>query len=415
MSAQEVICHLLSQSARISIFVVPPSTLPKRNGYWFELKVTRHGSSSSDNSIFVKPNVDDWKIYGKAIQQSSSADSLAISNWRLEGSTPITPYILPWKCLHTFFDSAKRNKSIRTLIFSWPVITSVSPCHLQYFFQMNPSFQHLSLFCANNNTLFTRVHSSHLERSLRNVNRYTIHIESMSFENGCHDLLFRAACMAKKVWIACADTTHIVATSSALGDRNNKWRTLNMNITRESGMSINPLTAETTIISALRTNNQLEEIFVCGYDIEQLFCSKNSIKDCSNLLCNRSSISSIINSNHSLQKIKVQCTLYSSYLNCDRSLKEYLKLNQSHNKNQVVHYKIMHHFFNESTNLDCLNNFSLSIIAVLLGSSAPKKHNAVFNIIKKFPELSNVSDRVNTSNARCVLSQNWGWKKQRTN
>ena len=187
------------------------------------------------------------------------------------------PYILPWKCLYTFFDSAKRNKSIQTLIISWPVITSVSPCHLQFFFQMNPSFQHLSLFCANNNnTLFTTVHSYHLDRSLSNVNRYTIHIESMSFENGCHDRLFRAACMAKKVWIACADTTHIEATSSALGDRNNKWRTLNMNITRESGMLIDPLTAETTIISALRTNNQLEEMCVCGYDIEQLFCSKKS-------------------------------------------------------------------------------------------------------------------------------------------
>ena len=433
MTSVHKICSKISISEELEIFVIPFSCrgdLTKA----FELRAINAHQDMSKTFITTS-DVNDWEHFGRAVQQSNTISKLNISLWRFRrGTSPITSDIPHGNCLTAFFNLVKFNRSISTFCINMLIITAIPFSDLNFFFKNNPAFHGLHL---GSSGVITREHSAHLERSLNDIDtHYKLNIGVV---NGSPEHVLRAGGMASElvhvlhavrmaseVFIKCVDNTQIEAITLTLGDPLTRWRMLFIYLSQESDTRMDLDTAGTAIIRALRTNHHLQELYAIHDNDDTrrpVFTSNNSMEGFSNLLCNNSSLQSVIDSNHSLRKIGVEHQI--GVDDMFEGVKEYLNLNQNPNKNQVIHYKIMHHFLNsinnvaslnvlnDSKNVNCLNNIPLHKVALLLGSSAPNKCTAVFNIIRKIPELCDVPDRCSVLDGRDVTSRKDTGKKRR--
>jgi hypothetical protein len=145
------------------------------------------------------------------------------------------------------------------------------------------------------------------------------------------------------------------------------------------------------------THSNLRELTLSlGDGFDPSFRTSFDTSDCLDsmkLLCNVSTIESIYNSNHMLQKIDVQGHELSAFAT------KCLELNENEDKAQVVRHKILRFYFTGQYDVSPFVSMPLSVLPEVISQIKGKKKkrmSAIYRLLRCIPELCNISAREST-------------------
>jgi hypothetical protein len=133
------------------------------------------------------------------------------------------------------------------------------------------------------------------------------------------------------------------------------------------------------ILASLVGNSHLQELCLDNFEVSENRFDK--------LLCDISSIESIANSNHTLEKIM-------QFGGPSRFARQCLGLNKNTNKAEVIRNKIFGFYFVEDFDVSPFLSMAVSVLPEVLSQiKRTNKLPAIYKLLRCLPELSNVSDR----------------------
>jgi hypothetical protein len=113
--------------------------------------------------------------------------------------------------------------------------------------------------------------------------------------------------------------------------------------------------------------------------------------DSNKLLCDVSSVNSIINSNHALLQLEVSGHTPSTLA------EQCLDLNHNMDKNKVIRDKILQFYFVGEFDVSLFSSMAVSVIPVIMSQiEGEDRQYALFRLLQWIPDLCNVSERTSS-------------------
>ena len=330
-------------------------------------------------------NVAGWRRYGKSIKTNNTVKYFSCSGGR-DGFSPEAA-----QCLQVFFEELKENTSIEKITFSHAFSTAISALDLRYFFQNN--LRRISLHDYGHS--ITLAQSAHLSAALRDIDFEDILITCGHgiFSNEAFEQLLSACRKVKMLTLLELKENDLFTTvATMLQDPNVSIKCIALFCGNSNNFDVER--AEDELLAGLTQNSNMKVLRVSNLFKEDAARACTKIK---NMLCNTTSLESVRQSNHTLEKIN------SGHFENELQANKYLELNKIFNKRKVVQTKLMKYYF--SRHVDVLSqdqttnpirpiaNMPHGLLAEILGIDVPGKQSAVFNILKCIPELCDVSGR----------------------
>ena len=329
-----------------------------------------------------------WRRYGRSIKTSSRVKFLRCF-LRAEEIIPEAA-----QCLQAFFKKLKENTSINKLILDIALITaiSISAHDLRYF------FQNKRLVYLGSEHQITSVQSAHLATALRDVylNGLTIYNGSPGTLSSDEALIISVCHKVEKLNLfRLNENDHITAVAELLRDPTSLIQEIKLRMLKRGEFDrFDVERAEGELLASLTRNSKLKVMVVQNLFVEDIERVCLKIK---NLLCDTTSLTSVCQSNHTLETIVIENDTKL------QAVEEYFALNKIPNKRKVIRCKLMKYYFSRHVDLSSpdqstnpirpIANMPLGLLTELIGFDASDKQSAVFNILKCIPELCDVSGR----------------------
>ena len=347
-----------------------------------------HLNPSGSHNIFdTDMDVANWRRYGNLVKTNKTVRDIQLGYSIFNEIDEINPEAV--HCIEAFFEGLKDNTTIESIYLAIDFGTTIPPLAVRHFFQNNKSLKSVKL-CSSPIHSVSPEQSRHLSTALRDIPLKKLHISCSFINNGSVEQILSACRKVKQLWMCSPGTpfANFMYTSlaEAIRDPTTKWRELSVNcVNPNHNRNLDVQRAENDIISSLAQNAELKTLKLHG-----LFERSASVKRFASLLCNTTSIESILQSNHTLENIEVIKT---------RALRkycqQYLEINKTRDKRKVAQIKVMRYYLRRKFEASPLPSMPLAVLPRVLGIDVPKRYKctAVFNILKGIPELCNVSSR----------------------
>ena len=350
---------------------------------------TREGSLSNVRNLWefdmhdFEIDVRTWREYGQSVKRSKTIKSLHLTI-EIHGAPDRLIDITPERaqCFRAFFEKAKGNQSILWIKFDMRLITAVSPLDLGYFIENNKSLSSVELW---GSCPVSRAQSAHVFTALLDKPLNSIWIECFFVDNGAYEQILLACKKVNSLSVRfCSRNYYFFAALAATDTDVGEYLLPDLDIER----------AEDETLAILNQNVTLQMLSVPG-----LFSGIEAEGRFINLLCNTSSIESVCQSNHILQRLDVSSHAVQNHC------RQYLELNAIPDKRKVVQLKVMKYYLSQHFDASPLPNMPLVALPRVLGISidVPKRYkcsvpnrykcSAIFNILKSTPQLFEASSR----------------------
>jgi hypothetical protein len=250
--------------------------------------------SSNEGDVFDDPDV--WRRLGSAIKSNPTLQSFGIDYGEGIMGLIQSDHPLAAACLEAFYDELKDNKSIEDLHLN--EIDLVLPMfNLGYFLQQNTSMKYLKLGkLMRQDGLMTREQGHVMASALRDVELECLNIEDLRFVNNneaFHEIV--SACTRVNnlaVRVRFTENSQVAAIASLLRDPNALLQTLTI---AGHGPRDGVNFCRREIAASLVGNIKLKSLYMSGGAPMDIF---------DNLLCDSSSLTTICDSNHTLERIR---------------------------------------------------------------------------------------------------------------
>ena len=354
----------------------------------------RRKSGASHTIYDTDMDVANWRRYGNLVKTNKTVEGLMCI---VGGRGDIQLNEVPFDeinhetahCLEAFFERLKDNTTIEEILLDPDLSTKIPPLALRHFFQNNKRLEWVGLFSSTDGDSISPQQSIHLSTVLRDIPLKTLHIGCRFINNGSIEHILSACRRVNVLWMN-RDRHHqflydnyvFTALAEVLRDPTTKWQELCVQCINNP--SLDAQRAENDILSSLTQNAQLKTL-----KVYHLFQGDEAVECFASILCDATSIESILQSNHTVEAIRVDAHAVQDPCH------QYLELNKNLDKRKVAQIKIMQYYLSKKFEASPLPSMPLAVLPQVLGIDVPKRHKctAVFNIFKGIPELCNVSSR----------------------
>ena len=329
-------------------------------------------------------DIDGWRQYGRSIQRSNRIKELWL---QLDGRHVDSVSSEARRCLRAFFHEMKDNKSILAFLFDPNMITAVSDSDLRYFLQNNHNLAEVDFW---GNRPISLEQATYISNALRDIpiKKLSSRCNNFFTNNGAFEPILSACRNVTKLCLRLQENYQCTALAAFLRDPSTLLQELYLERVNQLP-DFDVERAERELVAGLLHNSKLKIFKVDG-----LFGGGGAMECFKNLLCDTSSLDSVIQSNHTLQNIQIINLDYEEAMEWEEKCQPYYNLNKNPNKDTVIRCKIMQFYLSgDNFNPSSLANMPLGVLAQILGMNVPKKQSAMFNILKSVSELCAVSSR----------------------
>ena len=331
-----------------------------------------------------------WKCYGEAVKNSDSVLHLSISRESRRGGANISNECLVFDCLRTFFDRARCNKSIRSLNLNLSLSTKVPPEQFQFLFENNQRLIVLVLNCEESENVTSNEYSIHVSKMLEKKNNIeNIYLSGHHVDDESFDRILTAGKEANAIRVECNKEFNYICIFRALSRPQTQWKRLVLKMNSIQGVNIEDIQA--SLAQTLALNEHLIRLTIIGDNSLRPFCGDVTVDSFRKLLCNKTSLRSVIESNHTIEILDGPDN--SNGNDVKEKCSELLNLNKMPHKQKVVQHKIMEHYFVDIKKVSDIKEMKLNVIPQVLAIEVERKLTAVYNILKSFPALCDISER----------------------
>jgi hypothetical protein len=352
-------------------------------------------------------DADVWTRFGRAVRNSRTLNHIILRRpevWRganiipIDGDLPVAAA----RCIGAFFSEVKHSKSISRAEID---LRGAPMEHLCEFVQYSEALVDLRLsskepYLGLSSATVSLEQSTHLSSAivgsikLREVN-FCVDIRNCCFEDdGSFERLLEGCSKVPWLKVFCEHNWQSTAVAALLRNASIEISQLDMylkyNLDREQ--------VARDISSSLLGNRYLRSLWIAGgswqTDDEPSYAPFEDYSweldhvGVKNLLCDVSSIETIVNSNHTLTSIYVEGHDPSRFaIQC-------LNLNKNGDKTKVIRDKIRQFYFVGEYNISPFTNMPLSILPEVMSSiKGNDKQSAIYRLLRGIPEVCNVSGR----------------------
>jgi hypothetical protein len=326
------------------------------------------------DEVFV--DVDAWRRLGTAVRNSTTLHSIELKRYRYVIDRDLL--VAAAQCFNAFMAEVKHNKSIKLASFH---LTGAPMDHLSHFIQDNGALKILLLESSEGVSL---EQSAVLSTAISSAQLEKVKIWDCRFESvGAFERMLEGCSKVEELQVRCRNNSEFTAVAAFIGDPANVLRKLDIDLEHNLGIQDE---AVRNIAASLRDNTHLKELKFHEVDVRTLRSYGNTHFD--RLLCDASSIDSIVNSNHVLEVIYHERREFSPFT------EQCMLLNRNPDKNKVIRDKILGFY--------CVGEFSVSPFSGMAVSVLPKvlsqfggncNLSAIYRLLQCIPDLCNVSDR----------------------
>jgi hypothetical protein len=323
-------------------------------------------------------DVDTWRTFGAAVRTCTSLHELKFGI--IDELPPAAA-----RCLDAFLTEMKHNKSIAhaDFIFRGELID-----HLIGFIQNNEALKALVLASRE---LLSLEQSAALSTAISRVTLSQVDIYNCNLQHdGSFVQLLEGCVSVDRLRVGCRYNSQCTAVAAFLRDKTHSVRDLKLKFGRE----VNRKQAVREIAESLVENTTLKAL-----EFESVRSHERDCFDFEKLLCDASSIQSISNSNHTLERI----SLLSPYVNQDGVHKRYmlspfaeqcLNFNQKEDKDKVIRDKIRHFYFVGDFDVAPFSSMAVSVLPEIINQiQGAKKLSAIYRLLQLITELCSGSER----------------------
>ena len=308
-----------------------------------------------------------WRHIGRAVGNNAT-----LSNFMFFGGHGGEVTHETARCIEAFYEGLMQSKSIRDLYLCF--LPGAPIFDLEYFARNNKKFKSLTLIT------FGNIQLAQSETIVRMLERTRLdNLDLSSYDGGNDGLLDRIISIChrvKRLNVACKTDTEYAALALLVRDKSTILNKLELQGTSPYKIS--------QVIDGLAGNKKMTDLLL------QVDCDRELMDRISRLLCNTSSIESIINSNHTLKKVKIKSyPLPEMVIDC-------LKLNKNKEKQDVIRQKIIMYYFKgefEVAPFACMNISLLPKVMSIVGEDSKDQQSAIFRLLKTIPSLCNRGSR----------------------
>lgn len=359
---------------------------------WVEIRIIVRGQRVSifvrfSNGFDVWSDLDgvdvDVLSFGTFIRNSTTLHKLRLvrlgfgDEVDLNGELPAAAA----ECFNALFAEVKHNKSIKSATVE---LTGLLMDDLSYFILNNEALKRLELLSED---LVSLEQSTVLSRAIRIAHLEKLDIGGCSFENdGAFERMMGGCASVNKLRVGCRSNSECTAVVALLWDPTNVLRELALKwICKRSedgdSSSLDVQRATRDILESLVENTNLKRLELYGLDRTDHF-------DSDNLLCDASTIESIINSNHTLETLDIGRYLSFTTYQC-------LRLNKIDDKDKVIRDKIRQLYFVGEFDVSPFSDMAASVLPEVVSHIEGKdKLSAIYRLLQgRLPDLCNPSDR----------------------
>ena len=327
-------------------------------------------------------NVDEWDRLGKVVGRSTTARSLFVGfTHREEGEVgPIDREA--FDCIEALYRGLESNTSVENLHMNinllCPDDRSLPPFNL-FGARFKDNLKRLILNGSTNRGTkgtITDNQSIMISALLENMSLESLDLQKIiwlwsdMFNVAAIRRIFLACTMVKALTITHLTTSQCVAVADLLQNPRSALRELILDdLVNEDLLPI--------ITAGLTGNTTLKKLHMQYY--------RGDMNCIENLLCDTSSIESIVNSNHTLVTIEIGHKWVMPPL-----IKDCLELNMITNKDKVIRTKIARYYFIDNFNVTPFIYMPVSLlprVLAMIGGHAVSRQSAMFRLLRNIPEM----------------------------
>lgn len=336
-----------------------------------------------------------WAQLGNAVKESNIVKQLSFCISIVdefddeEGHFTVYPNCLSktsnegWS-LRAFFDNAKNNKSINTLVIDWLLITGIPSWDWNHFVLNNESLNTLELQRSGKGFSHQKEAMQFLAllKDVKHMDKIIVNSGNM-LDYHALDIIMFGCQIAATIQVECADINSFKVITKKLLDPRTQWNSLCILI---YGERMDHRNAANNLIWCLHQNKRLSKLRILGEESAQYIDDKYS-----KLLCNTYSFKTICESNHSLHFFEAGwCNPEDTVQICAT---EYQHLNKNDNKAMVLRTKLMKFYFGKpehqwhKADLKSFEKYPIGLWPFIMSIENGQHTTAIFNIIKYNPPL----------------------------
>jgi hypothetical protein len=358
----------------------------------------RRGVDDNDESGFELNdgilNMDMWRRFGEVVGNSNTLEDF---KFYVE-SVPEDRHaqlLAATRCVNAFFEEAKHNNSIIRPDID---LRGLQIHDVSHFIVNNKSLQDLTLHSEEPISLQD---SNVLASAISNSSLEGIDIQGCNLDNndGSFQRMLSGCSTCRLLSLLCVTNWHATALAAMLNNPATVVVTLFAAIPR-CRRRLDYQQAARVITTSLEKNMHLQEIFFAQDFVLAPRIVSQIHMDIKKVLCNVSTINSIINSNHRVREFVIcNHNWQDGNLTAIRNrnveqVRQCLELNTNDNKAEVIRNKILRFYFVGEYDVSPLAKMPLSVLPEVISQiGGDHKHSAIYRLLRLIPELCNVSGR----------------------
>jgi hypothetical protein len=354
-----------------------------------EVLVKYQGASTSHDrdhyQDYTFDDVDAWRRLGKAIQGIHLERFWFSEHLSFNGPdlSDVTSPPAACECVNALFDQLKYARSINEFEIELFPSDQVQMFDMRQLVQSNAGLQRLGI---KSDKIMTMDQVDVLHQAIAASRLKHLSIVGCKLANdGSLEKILSACINVKEMWVPC----HSISQYSALSMLFRNSTAILQHVMLFGAYNhdeMNQIMCQ--VPSSLMGNTTLKRLEFGSRHIsddDHIFCK---------LLCDTTSIRSIYDSNHTLEKITGAREIDDE----DLEFIKYLELNENEDKTQVVRNKILKYYFIGDFDISPFINIPVSGLPEIISQiRSDTTQSAIFRLLKCIPELCNVASRCHTS------------------
>jgi hypothetical protein len=338
---------------------------------------------------FDTSNIDLWRRNGVAIGESTTLQRLSVM-YGYTRSHPINTNEA--RCLEELYEGIKQNTSVHTFKLTIHPANRVQMFDFAFFVEKNQNLQRVTF---NSYSTLLPVQVTMISEAIVNTSLMLLDVCACPMENESYQQLISSCSRVQELHLDCLTEFRARVFADLLRTLNTKLKEIHISSlgTCYEGWTFKRDQRMTTIAASLRDNTTLTSMMFLSQWV--------NFEPLADLLCDTSSIDSVINSNHTLKKIGFSY----GYSHCPppHYIVEYTTLNRnSNNKYEAIRKKIARRYFIWDFSVTPFVKMPLSLLPRALELIDPwcirrkeiiNHQTAIFRMLRSIPSLCDVSSR----------------------